>query len=353
MTKRHPGHVEFPAAHSMDTTWFAVDRDGHVGVFESGEPGAVPKEVDDSGGQIDDAVEVALWSLPATGQPTFKLTAVFHPGFRPGILPRPKKLARGWPDPGGATLLLFRDESVLTSEVRTLPGLHVSRAGAFVFVSLMPDIELSQEDPRWAVWDEFKRTAGAGPSYVTSHTLYGPELSYARRGLFVHSAHHARFNIAEPYGRVLTPERPLTLDEAPAPVRDLLARRARLDISFASSPYVQPAELIPCVGWASEVYLASDGFTVRPFSGSVSTAYRDEAAVLLRSRSPRRDEQRYKPLAFDPPLNPDDFPAAHSMDATWFAVDRNGHVGLFVCGEEGAVPETEVEDAARQSYGAV
>jgi hypothetical protein len=35
---------DFPAAHSMDTMWFAVDRDGHVAVFESGEAGAVPDE---------------------------------------------------------------------------------------------------------------------------------------------------------------------------------------------------------------------------------------------------------------------------------------------------------------------
>src|SRR5687768_12253706 len=34
---------DFPAAHSMDTTWFAVDRDGHVGQFDSWEAGAVPR----------------------------------------------------------------------------------------------------------------------------------------------------------------------------------------------------------------------------------------------------------------------------------------------------------------------
>jgi hypothetical protein len=35
---------DFPAAHSMDTTWFAVDADGNVGRFRSGEDGAVPLE---------------------------------------------------------------------------------------------------------------------------------------------------------------------------------------------------------------------------------------------------------------------------------------------------------------------
>ena len=34
--------ADFPAAHSMDTWWFAVDAEGHVAVFDSGESGAVP-----------------------------------------------------------------------------------------------------------------------------------------------------------------------------------------------------------------------------------------------------------------------------------------------------------------------
>jgi hypothetical protein len=33
---------DFPAAHSMDTTWFGVDEDGELAVFESGEGGSVP-----------------------------------------------------------------------------------------------------------------------------------------------------------------------------------------------------------------------------------------------------------------------------------------------------------------------
>lgn len=33
---------DFPAAHSMDTHWFAIDNDGNVGVFWSDEGGAIP-----------------------------------------------------------------------------------------------------------------------------------------------------------------------------------------------------------------------------------------------------------------------------------------------------------------------
>jgi hypothetical protein len=35
--------ADFPAAHSMDTEWFAVDRDGQVALFFTGENGSMPK----------------------------------------------------------------------------------------------------------------------------------------------------------------------------------------------------------------------------------------------------------------------------------------------------------------------
>jgi hypothetical protein len=35
--------ADFPAAHSMDTAWYAVDADGHVACFFSGEDGHVPR----------------------------------------------------------------------------------------------------------------------------------------------------------------------------------------------------------------------------------------------------------------------------------------------------------------------
>jgi hypothetical protein len=34
--------ADFPAAHSMDTDWFAVDKCGHVALFSTGEAGAMP-----------------------------------------------------------------------------------------------------------------------------------------------------------------------------------------------------------------------------------------------------------------------------------------------------------------------
>jgi hypothetical protein len=35
---------DYPAAHSMDSVWFAVDADGHVAAFTTGEDGHIPSE---------------------------------------------------------------------------------------------------------------------------------------------------------------------------------------------------------------------------------------------------------------------------------------------------------------------
>jgi hypothetical protein len=57
MTIREPAMIEdYPAAHSMDTTWFAVDAAGHVGLFDTGENGHAPD------GQEND-VRSDLWEL--------------------------------------------------------------------------------------------------------------------------------------------------------------------------------------------------------------------------------------------------------------------------------------------------
>ena len=37
--------VDYPACHSMDTTLFAVDKDGNIAIMESGEDGAIPLKI--------------------------------------------------------------------------------------------------------------------------------------------------------------------------------------------------------------------------------------------------------------------------------------------------------------------
>lgn len=55
MTRNSTQHTEtdYPAAHSMDTEWFAVDEDGHVARFDTGEDGALPDRAATGIGGVD------------------------------------------------------------------------------------------------------------------------------------------------------------------------------------------------------------------------------------------------------------------------------------------------------------
>jgi hypothetical protein len=55
---------DFPAAHSMDTTWYAVDSAGHIGVFETGENGHMPRTA-----STDQGLILALWDLQEGSEP--------------------------------------------------------------------------------------------------------------------------------------------------------------------------------------------------------------------------------------------------------------------------------------------
>jgi hypothetical protein len=46
--------ADFPAAHSMDSCWFGVDKDGRIGFFDTGEAGARP-----TAGLVGRAAELA------------------------------------------------------------------------------------------------------------------------------------------------------------------------------------------------------------------------------------------------------------------------------------------------------
>ena len=48
---------DFPAAHSMDTVWYAIDCDGNVGCFHSGEAGAVPGDACRSIDEFEDLMD--------------------------------------------------------------------------------------------------------------------------------------------------------------------------------------------------------------------------------------------------------------------------------------------------------
>lgn len=57
--------ADFPAAHSMDTHWFAVDQQGHVGLFFTAESGYMPNNAHGvEGGELIELYRVLTGEVP-------------------------------------------------------------------------------------------------------------------------------------------------------------------------------------------------------------------------------------------------------------------------------------------------
>lgn len=249
--------TDYPAAHSMDTTWFAVDQDGHVAAFETGEAGAVPTEA-------------------------YLGEDVPHDELR--ALPRTPDLV----DVDG----LFADDAGTQPHVKAIDGLAQD-----VVVELAPGAEVD---------DELRAALGAHPIATTTGSCLAVSsrdvAAFARlhdRGLCrrcivtfdlvpdgeegeslsrfgLYNYQHTTDNwIAGPYARASIPERPLARGDLPAEIRDNLVE---FPGSFAQVLVIQPAELWPSEAWGA-AWLATDRTTVRPFPGRAGD-YAAEIAMV-------------------------------------------------------------------------
>ena len=101
---------DVPAAHSMDTSWFAVDAEGRVGLFDTGEDGALPTKAANLGGPSEPSfdslvfhaailakVRGATWEkrpAPAAKEATRLLVVKHPPGLDPAVF---EEISKGPP----------------------------------------------------------------------------------------------------------------------------------------------------------------------------------------------------------------------------------------------------------------
>lgn len=172
----------YPAAHSMDSGWFAVDEEGHVGHFDTGEGGAMPTSAQlvtgEATGRGEDGWDFVIpWLARQRGSSTEGLepSAPFAAAFESGAQAQAASARFGEsPSDGKRRVVEFLpgDEGTLHASVAALPG----------FIGFAPtsddiyeDDALSERYPivfyahgTWEIPGEYVRRSGAPPAKVVT-----------------------------------------------------------------------------------------------------------------------------------------------------------------------------------------
>jgi hypothetical protein len=231
--------TDFPAAHSMDTAWFAIDNDGNVALFETGESGAVPEEA-----YTDDAYSMQdeVRALPSNG---FKFDPQGYAETR-------------WSDhaidpdeeaDADTEVFMFLTDTVPTQDL-------LARLDAEEMQATQGKCFRLKLRDRAAYAELHARAACAG-----CYRDYGErEEDLASHGIYRYS-HTCENWIAGPYARSTVPAKPLAIDDIPASIKKIAVA---FDGRFADTQKLQPAEHWSCSSWEAG-WLSSDGKTARPF----------------------------------------------------------------------------------------
>jgi hypothetical protein len=292
--------VDYPAAHSMDTAFFAVDRDGNVGYFQSGPSGAVPVTGEVEIGELwGPASQLDEWQRHC--EALLEQLALLLPhcearhelaGHRPPHLfgqppqhANPASMSVVAPifdrfyqvqrhAPGVAHILLFLKalDPALQAEIAAGRGAELPAVGAVAVqaLGLSPDLvrRLHDEGQCLGCYNRYlPPLAVPGPPIRVAQSPWTIRLSNpspleamlgspATFGLFCYTPALGNW-MAAPYGRLEVPVRPVHIDQLRPAFRQQF-RRLQLDFSFAERAYVQPVEHWPCTSW-EPAFLSSDG----------------------------------------------------------------------------------------------
>lgn len=274
---------DFPAAHSGDVDWFAVDAQGCVAHFHSWEPGApVPKGAT---WQFSEALE----RPPGIRSKTiFDLEAALH------------IFNERWYGVNQIAVPSYGYPSV--QEIRR------KRLGRVRMIVQSLDVVREALDNRLA---KLALQRPAGPPYAVDFETLPRDLAEQilrsgqclscrsvdledsiSNGLFryVHSGRESGDGPNGPYLRQTAPADPVTVDELESPLRAIIEEVRFEQLSFLDSPLVQPLEHFQCRG--NGYIVSADG---RRLQGASVEAQR-EWDQEIRERDARR-EQALRDLA--------------------------------------------------------
>ncbi len=281
---------DYPAAHSMDTEWYAIDEDGHIAQFDSGKFGAVPLSFREKFEDADSAsiLNLVVSHLPKDENGWFYLECDYKPtkevilqnkdyDYLEKYLQEHKKFSSGrvW-----GSFIVVESEEVIN---------ELDAEGYIIFF----DKEKTTFYIDNCAEDKFKLACKEGK-------ISGFRLDIV--DIIDELARILNFFIYEerngwPYERVHVPEKPTHIKDIPEPIRSNLSTSLLKGAKFKDYHWLQPPRHVESIG-GLEIYIDYEGKMIK-LEGE---------------------------------------PDAQGIDAEWAAIDKNGYVAIFLTEEIGAVP---------------
>jgi hypothetical protein len=276
---------DFPAAHSMDTTWFGIDADGFVAEFQTGENGILPEIAQQERDDWD--LHRILWSADIEcdiEDVLEKKHTLTHSNLREiqrlsrlDDLGKPKWQSYG-PDRklSSNTFYVTTGEEGSKLEVSVTVTAQGERSSELYDCLLIctdfPELLASFPTPARAGdgllrlnYPGSKEKVLALVPYVKLEELISLfdrglvssgwdwcSLDVQRFGVFKYKCTD-HFSIADKYELTSPPRRPVRIDEIPFPARELLQGVRFPDVSFARGDLVWPRRYYLCRGWGGEI----------------------------------------------------------------------------------------------------
>jgi hypothetical protein len=260
--------TDFPAAHSMDTGWFAVDADGAIGCFRTHDSSAVPlrepyevwraRQGDWQRGQGE---SYEVWRGLAASLTRCEAIYDLQGNLTPG--PRAEAERHAYTDRGTDYAVLAFLESLdpvrrQIASGNAIPVIALSCA-AVIFRSLHQSVarRLHKEGhclgcfycPMQGQWLDLGEE---GPSYAAQVGLYYYTPVVESRIPF----------FALPYGRKQVPAHPAHINQLRPRLRAEVRRLRFETLRFAETAHIQPCETEDVACWDS-AYLTADGQHIR------------------------------------------------------------------------------------------
>lgn len=222
-------HVEtttedYPAAHSMDSEWFAVDAHGNVGVFDTGEAGVCPAFA-----VVSQDVELIEEMLAAGFDYNADAIVASEPGWSQNGTPSEKRdwLQSVWMETssGNVKLVPETDAKVLWVPHPDLTMFYTSYMSSANLRKLVKDGKVLR------AWTD-------------------QPMEYQGFGIFHYSCED--YGFGEPYDLMDKPSLAVKLAQLPPNIRERFEAVKFVDLNFDNETQVYPRRYFQCFGWGTD-----------------------------------------------------------------------------------------------------